>query len=483
MTTSNEIEMFQHRLEFAYLPLAALRAHPDNRTIDNGPDMEELKTSIEQSGIIQPITVRRMDDEAEEVYEILAGHRRAHAASWLAMETVPCLIRHGCTDDEAMAIVFIENFERKPLNPMEEAEGLDAWMRVCDVGMASVAKRIGRPLDYVQAMLRLNDLDMPSRKLVRTGAVKKETLLVLGHVSDPESFCQAAQLVLFPSMQSEPLNPRQAKQIIQTEIEGPRKAKLQWESNRPKVQKKWQAVWDKAGYRLRIVVNSYEDVIAMRNCKDYVYVEASATVPVDLLLPEYADGTLTWGQVAASHDLLGDVLPWGPNDEPTVMVRKDLCLEGERAKAEHDMPRFLAFASAVPVAKDDDEVATVAPDEWMPDEPKPEAPPEERHVRNDSGSMILVSRDKIERAMSAVRTAVFAHLEPSDYLDLPPFYFEHACSPLPMPDVMQDESFQHRDAGLIMTFLKWVLDGCPTCSTLAELEEIWNEPKESPTIE
>lgn len=482
MTTSNEIEMFQHRLEFAYLPLAALRAHPDNRTIDNGPDMEELKSSIEQSGIIQPITVRRMDDEAEEVYEILAGHRRAHAASWLAMETVPCLIRHGCTDDEAMAIVFIENFERKPLNPMEEAEGLDAWMRVCDVGMASVAKRIGRPLDYVQAMLRLNDLDMPSRKLVRTGAVKKETLLVLGHVSDPESFCQAAQLVLFPSMQSEPLNPRQAKQIIQTEIEGPRKAKLQWESNRPKVQKKWQAVWNKAPV-LRIVVNSYEDVIAMKNCKDYVYVEASATVPVDLLLPEYADGTLTWGQVAASHDLLGDVLPWGPNDEPTVMVRKDLCLEGERAKAEHDMPRFLAFTYAVPVVKDDDEVATVAPDEWMPDEPKPEAPPEERHVRNDSGSMILVSRDKIERAINLVKMAHHVELDASDYLDLPALFWEDEEKSKPMNEVLDCQLFTCWESHAIATFLKWVLDGCPTCSTLAELEEIWNEPKESPTIE
>jgi ParB/RepB/Spo0J family partition protein len=405
-------------------------------------------------------------------YEILAGHRRVHAARELGMQEVNVVVRYDCSDEEAMAILFIENFERKALNAMEEAEGLDAWMRICDVSLSDVARRIARPVDYVQAMLRLNDLDTAARKLVRSGGVKRETLMVLGGVRDDEDFTRAAQLVLFPGMQSEPLNARQARQVIAAEIDGPRKAREAWEKAMPKRAKELAKAWVPLG--LRVIVPGWEEMQDLKKLNRWI--GADFSVPAHLVMPDFVAGSVVWGQIAASHDLCGYLLDWG-DGVSGVYVREDLCVAGEDLKAEHGMERFLVGkveAAARPVVDEEEDF----PDA---DEDEAGAPPEERHVRRESGSMIEVPRDRIERPMELIRAGVDVVLEDSDLLDLPAGYLDLDVDERLMREVYAN--LMPYSAALMQKMLQWVLDGCPVLGSIAELDALEEQAGANPWSE
>ena len=84
--------------------------------------LAELADSIRSSGSIQPIVVSRC---GERQYEIVAGERRWRAAQLAGLATVPCLI-NDYSDEQAAAVTAIENIQRKNLNPIEEAQALQA---------------------------------------------------------------------------------------------------------------------------------------------------------------------------------------------------------------------------------------------------------------------------------------------------------------------------------------------------------------------
>lgn len=441
----------KNEMELVYFPPCELMAHPENRGVDEGPEMEELKRSIAELGIIQPLVVRRK--EGEMWPEILAGHRRARAACGLGLASVPCIVRE-CTDDEAMAFLFVENFERLSLNAIEEAEGMEAWMRVCNVGVEEVARRISRPVQYVQAMLHLNDLPTPARKLVRTGAVSRETLLVLGQV-DAEVFQEAVQLVLFPAIQSTPLNARQARDVIKNEIEYPLKQKRDWNAKREKVRKAFEKVH--AGCGLKIVVPLWEELEAeLYTAGDWASAHFS---PSDDTVwrwgMEFVDpaqsGTVSWATLSSRHGLQGVVKPAGGTE--VCLVRADLIAEGERSLHAAGMESILR-----PMEKESGKGSVSSEQE---DEEERESggwgdggseePPDERHVRRDAGAVMMISRAKVER-VKEVLEKLWEGNAPSagDLHDLPPGWaaWENAS-----PGVLGTR------ADILLPVLEWILSG------------------------
>ncbi len=85
----------------------------------NEEKIDELASSIEQYGVIQPIVLRKADTG----YEIIAGERRWRAARKANLKQVPCILKE-LTEEENMVIAIIENMQREDLNPIEEAEAL-----------------------------------------------------------------------------------------------------------------------------------------------------------------------------------------------------------------------------------------------------------------------------------------------------------------------------------------------------------------------
>ena len=116
--------------------------------------MEELKNSILQYGIIQPIVVRKKGKR----YEIIAGERRWRAAKDAKLSEVPCIIRE-VSDKGAMKLALIENIQREDLNPIEEAYAYKKLMEDYKLTQEEVAEAIGKSRFLYCNSVRLLNLD------------------------------------------------------------------------------------------------------------------------------------------------------------------------------------------------------------------------------------------------------------------------------------------------------------------------------------
>ena len=102
--------------------------------------MQELADSITVHGVLQPLLVRPLLSGG---YQLIAGERRWRASRMAGLKEVPVIIRE-LSDSEAMEIAIIENLQREDLNPIEEAEGLQALIDKCDYTQAGC--RFGRQI-------------------------------------------------------------------------------------------------------------------------------------------------------------------------------------------------------------------------------------------------------------------------------------------------------------------------------------------------
>lgn len=156
------------RQTVTHVPLARLTAHPANIRDDLG-DLEEMARSIQQHGILQPLTATE-DLEHDGQLLLLAGHRRLGAARLAKLEAVPVIIRHGLTDpDEHLVVMLVENTQRRDLNAMERAEAYDA-LRNRGLTMTEIARRTGTSISTVSYYLNLLMLDAEERAEIRAGA-------------------------------------------------------------------------------------------------------------------------------------------------------------------------------------------------------------------------------------------------------------------------------------------------------------------------
>lgn len=133
--------------------------------------LEELKDSISQHGVIQPITVRRTYNG----YELISGERRLRASKELGIETIPAYIRDGVTNKDMLEIALIENLQRDDLNPIEIAMGIKRLIEECDLTQEQAAIRLGKKRPTVTNFIRL--LKLPSE--VQNGL--KENKISMGH--------------------------------------------------------------------------------------------------------------------------------------------------------------------------------------------------------------------------------------------------------------------------------------------------------------
>lgn len=137
------------------LPLAALVANPAQPRRDFAEEaLDELAESIRQQGIIQPLLVRPLEGDR---YQIVAGERRWRAAARAGLVEVPVYVRK-LDEQEAMAAALIENLQREDLNPVEEAQALNALRETLNITQEELAGRLGRSRPAVANALRLLQL-------------------------------------------------------------------------------------------------------------------------------------------------------------------------------------------------------------------------------------------------------------------------------------------------------------------------------------
>ena len=112
--------------------------------------LEDLKASIKEKGVLQPILVRKNENG----YEVVAGERRLRAAKAIGLEEVPVIIKN-VTDREALVLALVENIQREELNAIEEALGFKRLMEEFSFTQEAVAEAIGKDRSTVTNLLRL----------------------------------------------------------------------------------------------------------------------------------------------------------------------------------------------------------------------------------------------------------------------------------------------------------------------------------------
>jgi ParB family chromosome partitioning protein len=129
--------------------------------------IQALVESVREKGILQPILVRRLANEAN-AYEIVAGERRWRAAQIAQLHEVPVTIR-DLEDREALEIALVENIQRENLNAMEEAEGYRRLLEEFKHTQEDLAHAVGKSRSHVANMMRLLALPQGVRELVEGG--------------------------------------------------------------------------------------------------------------------------------------------------------------------------------------------------------------------------------------------------------------------------------------------------------------------------
>lgn len=205
--------------EVIEISLNELRPNPyqPRKTFDE-TSLQELANSIQQSGVFQPIIVRK---SAVKGYEIIAGERRFRASKLAEKATIPAIVREF--DEEAMMqVAVLENLQREDLNPLEEAEAYDMLMKNLQLTQVEVAERLGKSRPYIANYLRLLMLPVPVKEMVQNEILSMGQARTLLGLKDKELILTVAKKVI-----AENLTVRQLEQEVNdlNENQGKKSAK------------------------------------------------------------------------------------------------------------------------------------------------------------------------------------------------------------------------------------------------------------------
>ncbi|GIW47045.1 MAG: chromosome partitioning protein ParB [Deltaproteobacteria bacterium] len=129
--------------------------------------IEELAASIQEKGIIQPLIVRRLE---ENNYEIIAGERRWRAAQKAGLAKIPVIVK-DVSDREALELALVENLQRQDLNPIEEATAYEQLIEEFGLTHEEISKRIGKDRSTITNQLRLLKLPEEVKQALISGEI------------------------------------------------------------------------------------------------------------------------------------------------------------------------------------------------------------------------------------------------------------------------------------------------------------------------
>ncbi|MFE5920785.1 ParB/RepB/Spo0J family partition protein [Streptomyces sp. NPDC056468] len=201
---------------FAEIPLDEITPNPRQpREVFDEDALQELVTSIQEVGLLQPIVVRQIGLAR---YELIMGERRWRACREAGLEAIPAIVR--ATDDEKLLLdALLENLHRAQLNPIEEAAAYDQLLKDFNCTHDQLADRIGRSRPQVSNTLRLLKLTPKVQNRVAAGVLSAGHARALLSVDDPEEQERLAYRVV-----AEGLSVRSVEEIVTLMGSRPQKA-------------------------------------------------------------------------------------------------------------------------------------------------------------------------------------------------------------------------------------------------------------------
>jgi len=181
------------------------------RSYFNEEALRELASSIKELGVIQPITVRKLDGNK---FQLVSGERRFRASKLIGNKTIPAYIRIA-NDQEMLEMALVENIQRKDLDPIEVALSYQRLIDEIDLTQEEMSQRVGKKRSTITNYLRLLKLD----PIIQTGM--RDGFLSMGHgralinIEDTED-----QLSIYEKILQQKLSVRQTEQLVKALKEG-----------------------------------------------------------------------------------------------------------------------------------------------------------------------------------------------------------------------------------------------------------------------
>ncbi|SFE63422.1 ParB/RepB/Spo0J family partition protein [Alteribacillus iranensis] len=188
------------------IKLKELRPNPyQPRKTFQDEKITELKESIKENGILQPLIVRK----SIKGYEIVAGERRFRAAKEAGLKTVPAIVK-DLTDEKMMEVALIENLQRENLNPLEEARAYEKLMTYLGVTQEELSKRLGKSRPHIANHLRLLQLPDEVQEKIAANEISMGHGRTIMGLKDKENALFVTEKIL-----KEALNVRQTEELVQ----------------------------------------------------------------------------------------------------------------------------------------------------------------------------------------------------------------------------------------------------------------------------
>lgn len=418
--------------------------HPDNREIvTEGADWEEFCRSIRRHGVLTPLLVRPVSECADR-YEIVAGERRWRAALEVVVHEVPVVVR-DLSDEEALELMMVENLQREDIDPVEEARGVRLLIERAGLSAAEVGERICKSAEWVELRQGLLGLPVEAQERARRREVGLGVLQMVFHLPQEERE-RGLQMVLHPAFQEEPLNARQAEQLLEEEIIAPARARQEWLDREGQLKTAWTV------YLRDLLAREKrgELVVQVVPWGEKVQGQAAENVIPDA---RGVDGSTRWLDLAVRHGLPVRVFPGrvdhgdARRNDSVAMVDDRLVMEGEKA-LERNEEGSAWLGAAVDAVRKTKGPAPVDPDAREDEaEAEREETRESREVRMGAEASAWVDLTRIRQAIQILRMLGPGEIEDED---LPEWW--------PEEWKRLDLSLAHCVA--MVGALEWVCDEC-----------------------
>ncbi|WP_299980182.1 ParB/RepB/Spo0J family partition protein [Desulfobacula sp.] len=183
------------------------------RTVFSREELDRLKESIAQQGVLQPLLVRHRDDS----YELIAGERRLRAAREASLTHVPVFVK-DLTDEQVLEVSIIENIQREDLNVLEEAEAYYRLIHEFSYTQEKVAKKIGKNRSTIANLIRLRSLP----QVIKDSLIAEK--ISMGHARTLlGAGSQENQIYLFEIVLEKGLSVRQTEKLVNNAKKEPKK--------------------------------------------------------------------------------------------------------------------------------------------------------------------------------------------------------------------------------------------------------------------
>ena len=188
------------------IPIRQIRPNQSQpRKTFKDEELNSLAASIEENGILQPLTVRRLNLQE---YELVAGERRLRAAVIAGLKRVPCIVIK-CTDRESAIFALLENLQRSDLGMFEEARGISRLIRKYNLTQEEAAAKLGKKQSTVANKLRLLKLTMDEQDWINQAGFSERHARALLRIADENLRKEALSKVI-----SESLNINQTEELV-----------------------------------------------------------------------------------------------------------------------------------------------------------------------------------------------------------------------------------------------------------------------------